>query len=81
MARHQKNSQKFSVGAVIVLASSVSVNKCLKANHATMYRDCAPTTFRLAKFHVEHSMPHSSQVSILDKILASYLCYTMGSNT
>ena len=80
--RRQKNSPRCSAGVAIVLASSALVQRCLKASQTTMCHDCAPTTSRSAKFHVELNMPHSSQVgNYFLNILASNLCYTMGSNT
>ena len=80
--RRQKNSPRCSAGVAIVLASSALVQRCLKASQTTMCHDCAPTTSQSVRFHVAPSTPHSSLVSKPDFILlASYLCYTMGSNT
>jgi len=82
MARRQRNSPKCLVGVAIALANSASASKCLKAGNPTMCPDCAPTTSQSVRFHVAPSTPHSSLVSKPDFILlASYLCYTMGSNT
>lgn len=81
MARRQKNLPKCSVGVAIALANSVLVSKCLKAGNPTMCPDCAPTISQSVRFHVVPRTPHSSPVSRPDFILlASYLCYTMGSN-
>lgn len=77
-----QSSLKSTLGETIDMASQDLVNKFPQINHAIACLKFVPITSQLFRSPVEQNIQHSLQVRCHNNnnILASFLCYTMGSN-
>ena len=76
-----QSSLKSTLGETIDMASQDLVNKFLQINHVIVFLKFVPITSQFFRSPVERNIQHSLQVRCHNNnILASFLCYTMGSN-